>query len=341
MKFYIIITLIFILLPHLSLAEETTIDYETRFLGIEKIMLEMSNDGFQIQRMNDTLKAAKQIYEGQMNIKTASLRDFSLIDSYLLEIENLKTQGYTTKDEIAYVYDIYNQIKSENPEINLEEAKLIIDEMQFEFDSERYEESYDLAKEAYSKLIEIEGEYTALNLAYKTTTQTLKSFFINNWLIISIVSVSAFFLYLILKNRLRIILIKHRIKRLTEESASLEDLIRNAQTEYFEKAKMSEATYRIRIKKFSELMRDINRQIPLLKEELARRKKSATFESTQLNVGVGKKVEKVRYGEVRVNSENQKNKKDKGIKAPIKERKVQYITKTKKTPVKTTKKKKR
>ena len=122
---------------------------------------------------------------------------------------------------------------------------------------------------------------------------------------------------------------------------------------------MSESTYRIRVKKFSDLMRDINRQIPLLKEALAKKKKSSkVFDADELTANAGKKVSKVKYGETRIHkhkkkeseTKDTKKSKDKGIKAPIKERKVKYIPKggkkqpkkkqvKKKTPEKRKKKK--
>lgn len=59
---------------------------------------------------------------------------------------------------------------------------------------------------------------------------------------------------------------------LEREVKVLESLIREAQTGYFETGTLSEASYRVRLKKFSELTRDINRTLPLLREELVKRK---------------------------------------------------------------------
>ena len=104
-KVYLLL-LMFLIIPFSIAVEEPLTVYEVKFLEVEDIMFEMQEDGFNIVRMNDTLKAARQIYEGQMNIKTESLRDFTLIDSYMEEIDSLKAQGYITKDEINYVPEI-------------------------------------------------------------------------------------------------------------------------------------------------------------------------------------------------------------------------------------------
>ena len=44
------------------------------------------------------------------------------------------------------MYELYDSIIEENPDINLSEAEATIEEMDFEFNSERYDEAFDLAK---------------------------------------------------------------------------------------------------------------------------------------------------------------------------------------------------
>ena len=112
-----------------------------------------------------------------------------------------------------------------------------------------------------------------MNLAYQATTRTLKAFFVNNWLLLIIIAIGGSLIYIVSRNRIIYIRTKLKIKYLERERGVLEELIKETQSGYFEKSKISEASYRIRIKKFSDLTRDINRQIPLLKEELAKRKK--------------------------------------------------------------------
>jgi len=49
---------------------------------------------------------------------------------------------------------------------------------------------------------------------------------------------------------------------------SIRNLTAKTQQDYFEKQDLSEITYKTRITKYAELIRDINRQIPLLNEKL-------------------------------------------------------------------------
>jgi hypothetical protein len=50
----------------------------------------------------------------------------------------------------------------------------------------------------------------------------------------------------------------------------LQELIARTQRDYFEKGNIGEDTYNIRINRFGEMIRDINRQVPLIREQLAK-----------------------------------------------------------------------
>ena len=265
--------LLFLLIIPTVLAENQTNEIEQNFLEIENIISELSSEGFNIQRVNDTYKAAKQIFDSQIETyKDENRRDYTIVIKYIDEIFELNDQAYIAKDEIEYVYSLYDDIKEKNPQIDLSEAEIILKEMEFEYENEVYDKAYELAKQSYAKLIEIEGKYTALNLAYQATTKSIKNFFKENWLITLIVIIVGTILYVIFRNRIIYFRTKYKIKMLEREAKVLESLIRDAQTGYFETGTLSEASYRVRLKKFSELTRDINRTLPLLREELVKRK---------------------------------------------------------------------
>ena len=57
------------------------------------------------------------------------------------------------------------------------------------------------------------------------------------------------------------------------QKKALNTLIQNMQKSYFKTKKLSETEYTIKLKKFKELIRDIDRQIIVLKEEMFKVKK--------------------------------------------------------------------
>jgi hypothetical protein len=278
-KFLNLFLILIFLISIVSAAEDIVEDVGNQLIEAEEIVNSLEEEGFNIARANDTLKVAKEIYDAQSKKRTVSDDYYDLVLGYIGEIKLMEEKAYIARDETLYAYSLYNETKREKPEINLSAAEIILSEMQFEFESERYEEAFELARKASSKIVEIEGQYTALNLAYATTTRTIRSFIVNNWMYILAFIVGFTIFSLLFKNRLVYYKTKYKIKKLYTESQVLEDLIKNTQLSYFKQGAISEETYRIRIRKFSEIIRDINRKIPLLKEELAKRKKEGNQDS--------------------------------------------------------------
>ena len=265
-------------------------EIEDGLLEAEIIINQLAEDGFNTQRAGDILKAAKQIYESQ---KEKTNPDYTIVIQNINDIVEISKQAYLALDEVSYARKVYLETKESSPQIDLTDAEKIINEMEFEFDSERYEEAIKLAKSAYSKVIELEGKQTAARLALSATQQTIKNFLIKNWWKILIIVSIFLVLFTVLKGRVYYIKTKWKISNLERDYKSIEELIKKSQKEYFERGTMSEAIYRIRINKFSELMRDINRQIPLLKEELAKWKKTKKQDAEEAKSKTKTQKEKV------------------------------------------------
>ena len=70
--------------------------------------------------------------------------------------------------------------------------------------------------------------------------------------------------------KVKIRLIKGKIRKLELRKKTIKTLISNTQKDYFERGNLSEGNYNIRTKKFGELILDIERQLPLLNEGLAK-----------------------------------------------------------------------
>ena len=64
-----------------------------------------------------------------------------------------------------------------------------------------------------------------------------------------------------------------KFNHLMTQKKALNTLIQNMQKSYFKTKKLSETEYTIKLKKFKELIRDIDRQIIVLKEEMFKVKK--------------------------------------------------------------------
>jgi len=226
---------------------------------------ELEESNFSILRINDSINEMKSLYEAQIILKEEKKEnDFSLILPYCEEIRELRDNAFVSGDELLVLLQFYND--SLNEEMNTSSIDLIIDEIKREIFNERYEKISSLIDSGYEEIVNVKSEHTTLNLFYKTTTRGMKIFLEDNWIyILSVLGVLIFFI-LIYKAAISKWIIKRKIHYLEIKKQTIKGLIKTLQKNYFEKGTMSERDYTTKTEKFTELIRDLNRQIPLLRE---------------------------------------------------------------------------
>lgn len=220
-------------------------------------MAQMERDGIGVTRYNDTLQMAIALYESGTNKE----RVIQLLD----ELSKIRRKAYKCMDELSALRSVIESTK----DINQTPVWELYYQAEDEFRSERYEKSLELIDKAYNKISELEALETKLALFYQTVSGSVVSFLVAYWIyIVSVVLVSVA-CYLALRKRITVALLKRRIKDLSNRKESLKKQIEKEQKRYFETKEIGEDTYKIRIAKYGEVLRDINRKLLLLKEELS------------------------------------------------------------------------
>jgi len=239
----------------------------------EKTLVELQQNNYSIQRINDSLKEAKVFYEDHKFLKEKSGRyDFSLIIPYCDEIKHAKVKAYESSDQLNALIKFYQEFLTEK--VNTSTADKIIDEIKTAMNDEKYERVESLVDEAYKEIVNIKSSQTAINLFYESTSRNLKKFIIKNWIYLVSTVFVMILLFIIYKKTISRMIINNKIKKLELRKEIIKKLIMKTQKDYFEGGKFSENVYRIKTKKLSELVRDIDRQIPLLKEDLVKVEKN-------------------------------------------------------------------
>jgi len=234
-----------------------------------QIMDNMINDNFSITRINDSFRQMYSLYESQVVLKEKNSKyDFSIIIPYCYEIKNISRIAYDSKDSYEALKKFY--LEYVTSEMNTSSIDKIMSNIETEMKNERYENVKPLVDSGYSEIINVRTSSTTLNLIYKNTTKGIKDFFLKNWLIILTVIIVFLILFFIYKRTISKWVINGKISSLERRRNTLKELIMKTQKDYFEKGLISDGNYTIRTKKFAELIRDIDRQIPLLKEDLMR-----------------------------------------------------------------------
>lgn len=235
-----------------------------------KLIDDLENDNFSTDRLEYIHAGAIKKYE---IIKETNNSDFSNIIISCNEISNIVNLAYTSRDSFRALEDFYKDLIIDIKAPTVDEK---LDKIKDEIRRERYELIDDLIKEAYDEIILIKSRNTALVVFYAATTKTLGSFLKKNWERILIITIALIITLLILNKTMRKKLIEKKLKALKLRKETLKGIIKQNQDDYFNKGIISEEAFYIRNSKLGEMVRDIDRQIPLLLEQKIKLKKQAT-----------------------------------------------------------------
>lgn len=241
----------------------------------KKLMLELVDENLSVKRVNDTIYQAEIIYNSQALLSNRGQKsDFSLVTTYCDSVSNIYSLALSSKDSISTLLKFYNE--SITSEMNSSSVDLIINEINFEMQSERYEKIQDLVDSAYNEISNIRARSTALNLFVDSTSRGLKRFILNNWIYLLSSLILIVVLWIFLRKPIKIKLLNSKLDGLARRRNSIKKLIMKSQQEYFQTGKIADSDYKIRVANYAELIRDIDREVPLIKEELAKLNRGRT-----------------------------------------------------------------
>lgn len=267
-----------------------SIQASTLILSAERCLTEMQNREINILRANESLQQALQLYSAQVALEEKrTSADYKLVNQFATEVCHVRDIALESQDEMIIFDKTWD---SESKNFDLSSIKNTYDEINNSFIQERFEETITLINKGYLTLSNYESSQTTLNLFYKTTTKTIKDFFINNWKILSIGATIVIILLIIFWSVIKKAIIKNKLKNLYSRKSAIEGLVKKIQYDYFKKKTMSETEYNIKIKTFGDMTREIDRQLPEIQEQLikvdkkkilADEKESKTFKKIKVS----------------------------------------------------------
>jgi hypothetical protein len=270
-KISIILVVLLICFSFVIADEIETFSEENAILCLEEseeIILEMQEAEFNIFRVNDTLISAREVFEIQKSLKEKGRNyNFEVVIPYCDEINLIKQNANDARYELSVLMRFYEE-SFDGLGIDTGEVDILLEEINNEITSERYEKAFPLIEGTYERIAEVKASHTALNLFYDVTTRGLKRFLRENWITIISVLGFLFIFYLIFRKPISRYFIKKELEGLELRRKNLKELVSENQRGYFGKGNVSEAEFTIKSKKLAEMIRDIDRQVPLLKERL-------------------------------------------------------------------------
>ena len=222
-----------------------------------------------VARFNDTLTNAEQLYSAQVIIESKKGKtSYDAIISDCDQIASLKKTAIDALDSYRVFLSFYNETIDKN--MNASSVEAIINQINAEIKGERYENVAALIDQGYNEIAKVKSEQTALALAYNVAAKGVGGFIKDNWILLSSIVALLLVFYLLYRTKIALWLLNRKLNTLLLRKDTLKKLMSEAQKDYFQYGKIPESEYRIKIKNFGELVRDIDRQIPLIQQDIAR-----------------------------------------------------------------------
>ena len=263
-----IMLILFLSLVQFSYAlSNESVQAKTQLAQAKKAIDKMVELNIPTKRVNETYHEAEQVYEAQIALERMRKKaDYSVIAKNVNKIISIKQTAVQASDELKIFMKFYNESSRKT---NLSEMQNDYNLIISSFNGERFGETSKRIKQGYERISELEYSQTTVNAFKSATSRTLKNFFKKNWLKFLIIVSATTILLIIFKTSIKIILIRRKEKNLKLKKIIIEGLIKDTQRDYFKTNKISQLQYETRLNKFEEIIRDINRELPLLNEEIS------------------------------------------------------------------------
>jgi len=249
--------------------------------------------GMGTQRMNDLLLVATESYNQQIELeKNGQTPNYSLVAGKVSEALNVAKLATEAKAEIGILEQQINDTKQQNLGINLAEVMAGLENAKKELKNERYELSLNIINQTYVKLSEANSLQAKTQAVYAEAQKTIASFMQANWKTILAIIASVLVLYILLENLIKKARLRADIKKAGQELKTVQKFLKKTQEEYFEKNSLPESIYLSRSKVFTDKMRNLNREIVVMKENLAVRSMQKTRAKKSIE---GEKNERKKY----------------------------------------------
>lgn len=267
-----IIILIFIIMCNLVVSQ-TNLTQKDALSAIAKSKNDiktMSEDGFGIVYVNDTLFAAEESFKRAKNAIKLGYKEFNYNEVIELtsKISETMNKSYELSDRIrAFSLQSEEYAKAE---VNTSKSRELLIYAKEALANERYPEADDFINKAES-MLEIEKAELSLG---KAVTRATRSFFEKNWQ-----QIIGFVLFVIITTiitwrRIRIFLLKRNLSDLKLEQEAIIHLIKKTQVERFDIGQISPLTYQIRMKVYKGRLVQIKHTIPVIESMLPKKRTS-------------------------------------------------------------------
>jgi hypothetical protein len=260
--------LLILLSSAMALSSEETL---LQLQEAEQVIKELEENQLPSGRFQDMYQQAKFNYESQKALETVGGNpDYTLVTDLTSQILELKIQVFRVKDELDALEEYVLSLEGQG--FDLTKVNQVFQEAKQEFQDERFEQSQEKIDLTYDEVSKSQALSTRVQAIYEANTKNISHFIESNWENILIGGTFLSIIGFVFNHEFATWRLHHEKNLLQMRKKVIQDLVTESQYQYFDTKEMNEETYHVRMIKFGKMIRDINRKIPTINEQLKKRK---------------------------------------------------------------------
>lgn len=230
----------------------------------------MAQEELSTTRVRDTILVAENMWFVEvMNEQAGNEADYGPVNDKADNAIALSQSAFQAADELSVLKENLEKIG----DMDIGPAWDIYNEGVSELENERYELALKRVEDGYEKLVELQSVEAKANAMYTVASKTTTNFLVENRFALAILFGTPLVLYIIFRDRIRRYRLTGKLNKLRLEVEVLEGQVKSAQEQYFVKGTMAESTYEVRTTTYGQMIRDLNREISVTKEEIEKTKR--------------------------------------------------------------------
>ncbi len=256
---------------------ETVPDFNAEELGIvksakqeifnaENKIRDMKRKGLPTGRALDLLTIAKLNLDFAIEKSNLTKQNPDLFQyrEKMKDFKKVSEMAYKVKDELVSLRKRIDESKN-LPQI--ESVENLYKQAESEFFDERFERTIDIISEADKKLVELSSLQTRIEAIYEAASANIIAIAKKYQTEILIGIILPLIIGIIFRQQIKMIQIQQKIKSLELEKKILNEEKKKAQNNYFVKGSIPENVYKSKMQVYSDMEREITRELAVLKEE--------------------------------------------------------------------------
>ncbi len=264
---------------------------QRRIEKAKKLVVEMQAEGLPTARIRDTILEAEALFEEQRIKEIAGQEtDYSQAIAKADEAIRLREMQLQAKKELDDFRQAFEELEGQ---LDIDPLLQTYEEGYGELQSQRYELALEKVEEGHEKLIELQSFAARASAMYSAASKNFLTFVIENRILLSFIIGIPIILYVVFRDNIKRYRLNKKLEALQTEIGVLQKQIRNTQEAYFTKGEMADSTYQVREKVYGDMIRDLNREIAVTREEIEKTKRVKMMKMKKLfKVGLKEKAEK-------------------------------------------------